>query len=98
VKVINKSGKNYQNEKTKAKMLTQARLEIELMERIHSPYSLRLFAHFEDDNNFFLLLEYCNYGTLSEFVKVYSRKNRSFLEEDEARVVMKKIISGLQHV
>lgn len=43
--------------------------------------------------SYYLVLEYCNGGDLSSFVK---RKGK--LSEDEARTVVSQVIKGMEHL
>jgi len=42
----------------------------------------------EYENNFYLLMEYCNAGTLSSFMKARG----GYLKESEARLFMSQIV------
>lgn len=78
-------------------MLQLARLEIELMKKINSPYSVKLYADQETDECFWLVMEYCNYDCLTNFIHLFG-KGKPYLPEQKARVVMQKIIKGVNHV
>lgn len=65
--------------------------EIECQSSIQNPYVARLYGSLEYENNFYLLLEYCNGGTLSRFMKARG----GYLKEKEARLFMSQIVEGM---
>jgi serine/threonine protein kinase len=56
-----------------------------------SPYVVALYGCTQDTNHYKMLLEYCNGGDLSGFVK--ARGN--YLKEEEARFLMAKVMQGM---
>lgn len=62
--------------------------ELEIMYSVYSKHIVRLYSHFEDSNNVYFVMEYCQGGNL------YTLKKTSKNEKlDEKRIV--KIINGL---
>lgn len=64
--------------------------EIQLLQMISSPYVVRLDYVSHSAQKYFLGMEYCNAGTLSDFIKA-----RGKLLEFEAQVVMLQLSKGL---
>jgi serine/threonine protein kinase len=45
-------------------MLPQIRREIRIMYNLNHPYTIKLYNHFEDDTNFYLVMELAPNGNL----------------------------------
>ncbi|XP_054724483.1 serine/threonine-protein kinase PLK4-like [Uloborus diversus] len=54
---------------------------------------VKLITTFEDDQNYYLVLEYCEKGTLAKYLKLRGR-----LEEGEARDIIKQVLEGLLYL
>jgi len=55
--------------------------EVNCQLSVKSPYVVELFGITESENNYYLLLEFCNGGTLTSFVE----KRGNFLLENEGK-------------
>ena len=66
--------------------------EINILSSLNHEHIVKYENSFEDKQNIYLLMEYCNKGTLQSLIK--SRKN---LEEYEIRYYMFQVLSALQY-
>ena len=87
IKVIEKSGIIEQ------KLVDQMNREIEIMYILNNPHCLRLKNHFEDDNNFYLVMPLAAKGQLYRVL----RKFRKF-DERTAAQILRETISALQYL
>ena len=87
IKVIQKSGIIEQ------KLVDQMNREIEIMYILNHPHCLRLKNHFEDDNNFYLVMPLATKGQLYRVLK----KFRKF-DERTAAQILRETISALQYL
>ena len=63
IKVLDKSKLKIQN------LIKQLNLEIEIMYKVHHPHIMQLINHFEDDDNFFMIMPYASRGQLYNLIK-----------------------------
>ena len=87
IKVIQKSGIIEQ------KLVDQMNREIEIMYILNNPHCLRLKNHFEDDNNFYLVMPLAVKGQLYRVL----RKFRKF-DERTAAQILRETIHTLQYL
>jgi len=87
IKVIEKKGIIEQ------KLVPQMNREIEIMYILNNPHCLRLKNHFEDDNNFYLVMPLASKGQLYRVLK----KFRKF-DERTAAQILRETISALQYL
>lgn len=87
IKVIEKSGIIQQ------KLEAQMNREIEIMYILNHPHCLRLKNHFEDDQNFYLVMPLAHKGQLYRVL----RKFRKF-DERTAAQILRETISALQYL
>ena len=87
IKVIQKQGILEQ------KLVDQMNREIEIMYILNNPHCLRLKNHFEDDNNFYLVMPLASKGQLYRVLK----KFRKF-DERTAAQILRETISALQYL
>jgi serine/threonine protein kinase len=52
-------------------LLKQVYLEAELMKKLNSDYIIKFYDFFENENFFFLILEYCEDGSLLDIINSY---------------------------
>lgn len=64
-----------------SKLLPQFKREVMIMYEISHPHIIKLYNHFEDEKNFFLIMELAEGGNL--FHKLY--RERNFLEKVAAQ-------------
>ena len=87
IKVIKKDGIVQQ------KLVDQMNREIEIMYILNNPHCLRLKNHFEDDENFYLVMPLASKGQLYRVLK----KFRKF-DERTAAQILRETISALQYL
>ena len=87
IKVIQKQGIIEQ------KLVPQMNREIEIMYILNNPHCLRLKNHFEDDNNFYLVMPLASKGQLYRVLK----KFRKF-DERTAAQILRETIHALQYL
>ena len=51
------------------KIIDHLNLEIEIMYKLHHPHIIQLINHFEDDDNFFMIMPYASRGQLYTLLK-----------------------------
>uniref|UniRef100_A0A8C5BEV9 Serine/threonine-protein kinase PLK n=1 Tax=Gadus morhua TaxID=8049 RepID=A0A8C5BEV9_GADMO len=67
--------------------------EIELHKVLHHKHIVHFYHHFEDKENIYILLEYCNRKSLAHILKA-----RKVLTEPEVRYYLRQIVSGLKYL
>ena len=87
IKVIEKKGIMEQ------KLVPQMNREIEIMYILNNPHCLRLKNHFEDDNNFYLVMPLASKGQLYRVLKKYRK-----FDERTAAQILRETISALQYL
>ena len=63
IKVINKA-KIIENN-----LIDQIKLEVKIMYQLNHEHIVKLYNHFEDDDNFYLILQFCGKGQLYQLLK-----------------------------
>ena len=71
-------------------LIHQIRLEVDIQYKLDHPHILKLYDHFEDDNNIYLVLQYCGKGQLYQMVK---REGR--IEEKQAAQYIWELIQAI---
>ena len=89
LKIYNKEDLSKDNIDKSSRVLS----EINILSSLNHEHIVKYENSFEDKKNTYLLMEYCNKGTLESLVK--SRKN---LEEYEIRYYMFQVLSALQYL
>ena len=75
------------------KLVGQMNREIEIMYLLNHPHCLRLKNHFEDDDNFYLVMPLASRGQLYKIL----RRNKKFDERTTAQI-LRETISALQYL
>ena len=73
--------------------------EISIMKKLNHPNIVKFYEKLEDDTNYYLIIEYCNGGSLSENVMKYLSKNNN--EPFSIEIIqnfMREIISAFCHI
>jgi serine/threonine protein kinase len=73
--------------------LLMLKREIEVHKNLTHRHIAKLYDHFEDDDNVYLLLEYASKGAL-----FYKARRKQRLTEDEARKFFKQTTEGILHL
>ena len=72
--------------------------EISILKELDNPYIVKFYEKFNDETNYYLIIEYCNGGTLSEnLVKYINIYNQPFSIEI-IQNFMRQIISAFCHI
>ena len=87
IKVIKKDGIVQQ------KLVDQMNREIEIMYILNNPHCLRLKNHFEDDENFYLVMPLASKGQLYRVLKRFRK-----FDERTAAQILRETISALQYL
>jgi serine/threonine protein kinase len=87
IKVINKDSIIKQN------LVEQTNREIEIMYKLDHPHIIKLYNHYEDDEDFCLVMQYASKGQLYNQIKRLKR-----LDQKTAAQYMREIISAVKYL
>ena len=87
IKVINKDSIVKQN------MVEQTNREIEIMYKLDHPYIIKLYSHFEDDEDFCLIMQIASKGQLYSMIRRLKR-----LDQRTAAQYMRETISAVKYL
>lgn len=87
IKVINKA-KIIAND-----LVEQIKLEVRIMYELDHEHIVKLYNHYEDEDNFYLILQYCGKGQLYTLLKKEGRLN-----EKQTAQYMREIISAVEYL
>ena len=87
IKVINKESI------IKQKLIEQTNREIQIMYKLYHPHIIKLSNHFEDDEDFCLIMQYASKGQLYSQIKRLKR-----LDQKQAAQYMREIISAVKYL
>jgi len=87
IKVVNKEKVQNSN------LVEQIRREVRIMYSLNHPHIVKLYNHFEDDNNCYLVLELCQGGTVWQRLA----KQKSF-DEDLTAQLLRELILALEYL
>ena len=87
IKVLDKERLKLQN------LIAQLNLEIEIMYKVHHPHIMQLINHFEDDDNFFMIMPYASRGQLYTLLK----KNTK-LDQKMTSQFLRETISAVKYL
>ena len=73
---------------------TNVRKEIKLLENLNHPHVITYFSSFVENNNFYIILEYINGGSLEDKIKKAKEKNK-LIDEKVAWDFLLQTLSGL---
>jgi serine/threonine protein kinase len=76
-----------------ATQLSRLKNEIDLQMTLEHRHVVSLLHHFEDENHFFLVMEYCPGGSLHAFIGKEGR-----LSEEETRLLCGQLLQGLEYL
>lgn len=65
--------------------------EVSIMHKINHPNIMHLYDYFETENNYYLVINYCNKGDLETY---FQKQKIKFLDERDAIQVLKQIMNG----
>jgi serine/threonine protein kinase len=69
------------------------RTEVAVMNNINHPNIMHLYDFLESNNNYYLVMQYCNKGDLENYL---SKQPQNFLLEKDALFFLKQIMNGFQ--
>ena len=87
IKVLDKESLKAQN------LISQLNLEIQIMYKAHHPHLMQLINHYEDDDNFFMIMPYASRGQLYTLL----RKSTRFDEKTTAQF-LRETISAVKYL
>ena len=87
IKVLDKKNLKAQN------LISQLNLEIKIMYKVHHPHTMQLINHYEDDNNFFMIMPYASRGQLYTLL----RKSTRFDQRTTAQF-LRETISAVKYL
>ena len=87
IKVINKESIVKQN------MVEQTNREIEIMYKLDHPHIIKLYSHFEDDEDFCLIMQIASKGQLYTIIKRLKR-----LDQRTAAQYMREVLSAIKYL
>ena len=87
IKVLDKESLRAQN------LINQLNLEIKIMYKVHHPHLMQLINHYEDDNNFFMIMPYAARGQLYTLL----RKSTRFDQKTTAQF-LRETISAVKYL
>ena len=87
IKVLDKASLKAQN------LIGQLNLEIKIMYKVHHPHLMQLINHYEDDNNFFMIMPYASRGQLYTLL----RKSTRFDQKTTAQF-LRETISAVKYL
>ena len=67
--------------------------EIKILNSLNHPNIIKIYEIKEDNNNFYLIMEFCSKGDLFKYI---SKKNK--LNEEEGSIIFYQIINGLEYL
>eukprot|EP00927_Polykrikos_kofoidii_P001886 TRINITY_DN10734_c0_g1_i1.p1 TRINITY_DN10734_c0_g1~~TRINITY_DN10734_c0_g1_i1.p1 ORF type:complete len:681 (+),score=101.02 TRINITY_DN10734_c0_g1_i1:74-2116(+) len=76
-------------------LIDQVELEIQVQRKLKHKNVLRLYRHFEDDEQVYLLLEYCSKGELYKILR--TQRHRRFNEQMAWKYFV-QVVDGLQYL
>jgi serine/threonine protein kinase len=80
----------YTSEEAKTKIRDTLLTEESHLRKCHSAHIIKVIDSFENDNCKVIILEYCNSGTLQDYLR-----KRGAIEEPDAIVILKQILFGI---
>lgn len=89
-KVVSKREMKEKKVRTKTELMTEIGIHASLS---HHPNVVRYVRHFEDSENFYIVLELCANQSLMQFVK-----RGKGISEDQTRAFVLQILSGVEHI
>lgn len=76
-------------------MTERVKSEIKIHSKMNHCSIVKLVTHFEDNNNFYIVLELCSGGNLFKFLKSFGGKPMS---EVDAGIIIIQILDALQYM
>ncbi|MEN2496445.1 MAG: Serine/threonine-protein kinase plk4 [Marteilia pararefringens] len=93
IKVIEKNNKQVENKSDVEAKIVRIRREVEIHHRLRHLNIVELINFFEDSNFVYLIMQFCEFGDLSYFLKINHP-----LENDLIRYLFRQIINGILYL
>ena len=75
----------------------EVKLESDILKKIKSKYVVQYYDSFEEENNLYIVMEYCEGGDLNDCIEKH-KKTKYLLKEDEVWKLFLKITLGLADI
>ena len=72
--------------------------EIYILKNVNHPNIIKLYEIKQTLNNFYLVFDLCNGGTLSNCLEKYMKLNKKLFPQDIAQSIIRQLVSGLQYL
>ena len=72
--------------------------EIRILKNLNSPNIISLKDFAKSQNHYYIILEYCNGGNLSKYIKDYIQENKKPLNEFLIQKIIKQITSAIEYI
>ena len=79
--------------KLKAQTKTSSLNEIEIISKLKHPNIINVEKILEDENNYYIIMEYCENGELYEYIV-----NKDRLDEEESSIFFYQLINGVEYI
>ena len=79
--------------KLKAQTKTSSFNEIEIISKLKHPNIINVEKILEDENNYYIIMEYCENGELYEYIV-----NKDRLDEEESSIFFYQLINGVEYI
>ena len=75
------------------RLLNNIKNETNILTKINSPYVIKLYDLQRTENNFYLIMEYCNGGDLENLKDIKGR-----FREAEAKIILQQLVKGFKDI
>lgn len=72
--------------------------EIEIMKKLNHPNIIHFYEYFMTTNNYYIIMDYCNGGSLSDLLKEYKLKFGKPFPQEIIQYFMHHIVNGLKYI
>ena len=72
--------------------------EIEIMKELDHPNIVKFYGNEESETNYYLFMEYCNGGNLTEILKVYKKEHNDSFSWEIIQYFMRQIVKGVEYI
>ena len=72
--------------------------EITLLHKLQHDNIVKIKNQLNTKNNFYLIIEYCNGGTLGDYKRYYEKKTKTTLNELFIQKIMRQVTDGLEYM
>jgi serine/threonine-protein kinase ULK/ATG1 len=99
IKEINlKNIRKNNDDEINEKIMRNLSLEIKTMQLLKNCNILSMEDLLIKENYIYMMLEYCDGGDLTKYIRHYPKKNRITMEEKDVKVIAKQIMNGLKYM